>query len=97
SMAKKLINSIEAKPSDERIVTLINEFDGYLFKIKGFHLTEEQKTLALNSLSHNLSVTQGEGGTGKSTALACIKYVCNRLDRAVYFVAVSGIAKKRVK
>lgn len=97
SMAKKLVNSIEAKPSDERIVTLINEFDGYLFKIKGFHLTEEQKTLALNSLSHNLSVTQGEGGTGKSTALACIKYVCNRLDRAVYFVAVSGIAKKRVK
>lgn len=96
AMAAKIVSSKDTKSSHRRILTLINEFDEYSFKINGFNLTEEQKTLAYNALTNDLSVAQGEGGTGKSTSMACIKYVCNRLNRPSYFVAVAGIAKKRI-
>ncbi|EGR1869948.1 hypothetical protein D3N24_21330 [Vibrio vulnificus] len=96
SMATKIVSSKDAKSSNGRIITLINEFDEYSFKMNGFNLTEEQKKLAFNALTNDFSIAQGEGGTGKSTAMACVKYVCNRLDRPTYFVAVAGIAKKRV-
>lgn len=96
SMASKIATSREGKLPSERIFSLINEFDEHSSRMNGFNLTEEQKKLAFNTLTNDLSIAQGEGGTGKSTAMACVKYVCNRLDRPAYFVAVAGIAKKRV-
>ena len=96
SMASKIATSREGKLPSERIASLINEFDEHSSRMNGFNLTEEQKKLAFNTLTNDLSIAQGEGGTGKSTAMACVKYVCNRLDRPAYFVAVAGIAKKRV-
>ncbi|MFA0465069.1 AAA family ATPase, partial [Vibrio sp. 10N.261.45.F1] len=95
-MASKIATSREGKLPSGRIFSLINEFDEYSSRVNGFYLTEEQKKLAFNTLTNDLSIAQGEGGTGKSTAMACVKYVCNRLDRPAYFVAVAGIAKKRV-
>lgn len=96
SMAAKIVSSKGANSTNGRVISLIDEFDEYSLKMNGFNLTGEQKKLAFNSLTNDVSIAQGEGGTGKSTAMACVKYVCNRLDRPVYFVAVAGIAKKRV-
>ncbi|RQW62074.1 ATP-dependent DNA helicase [Vibrio viridaestus] len=96
---KSLANKINTKRSTDfnnSIQRYISEFDEYFFKIKGFNLTQEQKSLAYKALTNNFSLAQGAGGTGKSTAMGCVKYVCNRLNRPVYFVAVAGIAKKRV-
>lgn len=96
SIASKVASSREGIVPKESIYSLISEFDEYSSTLNGFSLTEEQKKLAFNAITNDLSIAQGEGGTGKSTAMACVKYACNRLGRPAYFVAVAGIAKKKI-
>lgn len=95
SLVKKLLE-VNTVPLNGLIQGHIKEFSNYSYQKNGFHLTEEQKQLAFNALTKNLSVAQGEGGTGKSTALACVKFVCNKQQRPTYFITVAGIAKKRI-
>ena len=73
--------------------------DNYAAKFKqanGFALVAKQIDAIKIAFTKGLVVLQGEGGTGKTTALAGIKAVGIEIDRPVYFVALAGVAQRKI-
>jgi exodeoxyribonuclease V alpha subunit len=65
-------------------------------KANGYPLVSNQIEAIKMAFTRGLAVLQGEGGTGKTTALAGIKAVGTEIDRPVYFVALAGVAQRKI-
>ena len=62
----------------------------------GYGLVEKQIEAIQLAFLKGLVVLQGEGGTGKTTALTGIKAVGDEIGRPVYFVALAGVAQRKI-
>ncbi|MFT5621975.1 MAG: exodeoxyribonuclease V alpha subunit [Flavobacteriaceae bacterium] len=65
-------------------------------KTNGYRLVAKQIEAIKMAFTTGLVVLQGEGGTGKTTALSGIKAVGIEIDRPVYFVALAGVAQRKI-
>lgn len=74
----------------------IDEYSEVFKSRYGYSLVAKQLAAIKMAFSKACAVMQGEGGTGKTTALAGIKYVGNKINRPVYFIALAGIAQRKI-
>tara|TARA_Y100000588_G_C14213760_1_gene907864 strand:- start:295 stop:1944 length:1650 start_codon:yes stop_codon:yes gene_type:complete len=90
---QRLIKQADFYPSQSRFNQMISEFN----LLVNFALTDEQVNLVKNATTQHLTVAQGVSGSGKSTALSAIKYICNHEERDSYYLALSAVATKRIR
>ncbi|TKF56937.1 hypothetical protein FCV60_03325 [Vibrio sp. F13] len=90
---QRLIKQADFYLSQARFDQLISEFN----ILVNFALTHEQVNLVEKATTQHLTVAQGVSGSGKSTALSAIKYICNHDERDSYYLALSAVATKRIR
>ncbi|EGR3223453.1 AAA family ATPase [Vibrio alginolyticus] len=93
----KLIEQTDVHISNTSFRKLISEFNLLLQKKVGFELNQRQVDLVRKATTKHLTIAQGVSGSGKSTALSAIKYICNNEGRDSYYLALSAVAAKRIR
>lgn len=89
-------DSFITKLEVENINQATNEYVENFKEIHRFKLVAKQVDAIKAAFTKGLAVLQGEGGTGKTTALTGIKAVGNELERPVYFIALAGVAQRKI-
>ena len=97
AVAKELINRsltpLSSTITSEEIFSLIAKWENNSI----FTLTTEQKTAIIRSILDNLTIITGSPGTGKTSTVAALLYVCEHLGHSVSLAAPTGRAAKRLQ
>ena len=95
-----LYSPIQGQLFDELEIEYVSQAtENYAIKFEetnGYGLVAKQIEAIKIAFTTGLVILQGEGGTGKTTALSGIKAVGIELDRPVYFVALAGVAQRKI-
>ncbi len=81
--------------TDTRLISqFINEYE----KINGFSLHENQRRAVVAAASQKVVIITGGPGTGKTTIIKCLRYVCDKLKiEKIKMAAPTGKAAQRMQ
>tara|TARA_Y100000034_G_scaffold133967_1_gene201092 strand:+ start:8765 stop:10972 length:2208 start_codon:yes stop_codon:yes gene_type:complete len=96
AVAKDLVQRTLLPASDisiEVVNTILNDWE----QAAKHALSLEQRTAVIRSIIDNTTILTGSPGTGKTSTIAALVYLCETLDYKVHLAAPTGRAAKRMQ